>query len=170
MSAAWSALLLAPLPFALLWAAASDLQRFLIPNRASALCALGVLPALLASGLGLEAIANHLAAGFAALALGFGLFALGLWGGGDGKLFAAASLWFDPIAGLGFLYMMVLTGGALGLLALALRAYASRLAPRFGLPTLQLGRWATHAPYGLAIAIGALVAFPDADLFAALTG
>ncbi len=170
MLAALEALLLAPLPFALVWAAASDVQRFIIPNRASLLCAAGALPALLCSGLDIGAIGLHLAVGAGALAIGFAFFALGLWGGGDGKLLAAAALWFDPAAALGFGFAVTLIGGLLGLVAVASRGYNAKIALAYGLRPITLGKWATHAPYGLAIAGGALVAFPDSALFAAYLG
>lgn len=170
MLAVLHALLLAPLPFALIWAAASDVRRFIIPNHAAALCAVGAFPALLASGLPLETIGLHAATGAAAFAIGFAFFAFGLWGGGDGKLFAAAALWFEPSAALGFLIAVMLAGGALGLLALASRIYNARVAPGYGLRPIEFGKWATHAPYGVAIAAGALIAFPGTALFQAYFG
>src|SRR5688572_21648831 len=79
---------------ALAWAAASDLTRFLIPNRACALVALGYV---LAAGAMPTAIwLWGLAVGLMLLALGAALFARGLVGGGDVKLAAAIGLWAGP--------------------------------------------------------------------------
>ena len=164
-----SLLLLAPLPFALAMAAFNDAQRFSIPNWTSAVCALGAIPALLLSGptlgAGLETLALHLATGAGAFLIGFGLFAFGLWGGGDGKLLAATALWFEPDAALALIFWIAMAGGVLGLAAVAARWFETAVAPRYGVHIPALGRWATHAPYGVAIAAGALIAFPHTSLF-----
>ncbi|MCI4664549.1 MAG: prepilin peptidase [Neomegalonema sp.] len=170
MHALLSSLLVAPLPFALALAAASDVRAFKIPNQTTLLCAVGALPALLLSGLGSEMIGLHLAMGAGGFALGFILFAFGLWGGGDGKLLAATALWFDPGAALPLILAITLVGGALGLIAIGAQWFSTAIAPFLGLAPLKLGRWATEAPYGLAIAIGALIAFPQSALYAMYFG
>ncbi|MCW5724881.1 MAG: hypothetical protein KIS81_07970 [Maricaulaceae bacterium] len=106
-------------------------------------------------------------AGAAALALGMALFAPGWVGGGDAKLFAAAALWFGwPGAGE-FALKAVLAGGALALILIILR----RLAPATGLPAGWVAKSplaeGAPAPYGIALAAGALWTLPNASIFAA---
>ena len=88
------------------------------------------------------------------LGLGTLLFAFGKFGGGDVKLFAASGLWFDLEGGLRMLITVLLAGGVLALLILALRMFGwSESARR----RLQLLRPKGGIPYGLAIAFGALM-------------
>jgi prepilin peptidase CpaA len=99
-----------------------------------------------------------------ALLVGMGLFALGWIGGGDAKLLAACCLWFGwPDAQL-FLLDTALAGGAFAFLLIMARGQLIR-------PFLPLlGGWAGRltqpgepAPYGVAIALGALIAFPSSE-------
>lgn len=102
---------------ALVWAAASDLHRFIIPNRVCALVAAGYLLAGL--GLPLDAWAAGLATGIAVLAIGAVLFARGWVGGGDVKLAAAAALWAGPGFLSDFALVTSISGAALGLVLLS---------------------------------------------------
>jgi prepilin peptidase CpaA len=86
-------------------------------------------------------------------------------GGGDAKLLAAAALWMGWPAVLPFLAGAAIAGGGLAMALLALRSAALR--------PLVLGgpRWVVRladpgegAPYGVAIAAGALLALPQAPL------
>lgn len=167
--------LLSAFPLALIAAAISDLRRFIIPNWTSLLLIAGFVvaylgAAVLAPGYGLAALGAHLGVGLAAFLCGFALWALGLWGGGDGKLFAAAALWFDPFSAVMMLLWVAIAGGGLALLALALHQWRHLLAmlPCFNLNTLD--KYSKVTPYGVAIAIGALVALPESPLFKALAG
>jgi prepilin peptidase CpaA len=78
----------------LAWAAASDLARYLIPNRACALVVGGYGLAVLA--LPLSQWLAGAGVGLAAFALAAGLFARGWLGGGDVKLAGAIALWAGP--------------------------------------------------------------------------
>ncbi|WP_353956494.1 prepilin peptidase [uncultured Brevundimonas sp.] len=97
------------------------------------------------------------------------LFALNWVGGGDAKLLAAACLWMGPAGSLPFLLSSAIVGG---LFCLALIT-ARRTIPAFpGLPA-----WAARllepkgdVPYGVALAGGALLAFPASPLVAAFVG
>ena len=156
-------------PFAMAFAATTDVLTMTIPNRlTSGLCAAFFVLAPVA-GLGWQDVLSHMGAGSAMLLAGMLLFALGWLGGGDGKLLAVASLWlgFDQL--VMFLAYVAAFGGAL---ALAILAYRS--APVSALP---LPGWAARLhtkgegmPYGVAIAAGALVVYPATSLFAAFTG
>lgn len=91
----------------------------------------------------------------ALLGIGTLLFASGKLGGGDVKLLAAAGLWFDIRSGIVMLTTVLLAGGVLALLILAMRMFhwsegavarVRILKPKGGIP------------YGVAIATGVLIA------------
>ncbi len=107
----------------------------------------------------------HVAVGAAGLVIGMGMFAMGWIGGGDAKLFAAAALWLGWPAATTFLMATTLAGGGLAVLLLMLRTQLVRA------HTPTLGGWVDRlttpgapAPYGVAIACGALAAFPASGL------
>lgn len=165
-----SAIVLAFLPVCLTIAALSDLRAYIIPNTVVAATALAGLAAILVSDLSLDAALAQLSVAFGALAFGFALFSLGVWGGGDGKLIAAAALWFDPSSALSFLIYTLIAGGAVALIGLGayqMRGWLWRFALLRALP---LERWSGHTPYGVGIALGALLAFPQSALFHAAFG
>lgn len=163
----------APFPFLLLLGAGSDLARYLIPNRLS-LGLIGAFPiAFLLSGLGWEALGGHVLAAAIALAVSFLLFCIGVWGAGDGKFLPAALLWVGPSAGAEAGALIALLGGLLSL-AVLVAYHASRAWPMIGLWSQTLRKLSqskkARVPYGVAIAGGALLAFPESDLFKALAG
>jgi prepilin peptidase CpaA len=100
-----------------------------------------------------------------------GLFAAGWIGGGDAKLFAAAALWVGWPAGVTYLAATCIAGGGLAVALLGLRSTWVR--PYLPGGPAWFGRLVEpgeNVPYGLAIAVGALVAFPASDLARPLTG
>ena len=121
-------------------------------------------------GLGLEELGMHLAGAGAVFAVCFGLFVLGVMGGGDAKLLTAIALWFGwSQTLLEFLLLTAVFGMILTLGLIMARAYVI-LPPRLA----QIG-WLTHllhpktgVPYGLAIAAGALLVYPASSLYGAL--
>jgi prepilin peptidase CpaA len=141
-------------------AAVKDLATFTIPNWISlALCA-GFVGTALAAGEPLATMGLALATAAGVLVLGVVGFALGWIGGGDAKLMAAAALWIGPAGLLGFALFTALAGGALALGLLALRsAWLSPLAAAGPAWTKRLSTPGEAAPYGVAIALGALAAF-----------
>jgi prepilin peptidase CpaA len=158
-------LVLVAMPVLLLAAGIYDLASFTIPNSLSLALAALFLAFAAAAGFSPGLLGWHLAAGFAGLVLGFGLFALGWIGGGDAKLFAAIALW------LGFSDLMpyAVTASLFGgLLTLALL-----LARQIPLPQLLAGRsWAVRLhdarsgiPYGVALAAGAFALLPYSEIF-----
>lgn len=160
---------LAPLPVLLIAAAVTDVRRFIIPNRitlavaASGLFAITV--AIVFGDMTGRQAAEQLGVGAAALALGFGLFAMRIWGGGDGKLVGATALWFDPAAAVAFVLYTLLAGGALALVGLLLHANRFAVWSIPPLRALPLEQWKGQTPYGVAIAVGALIAFQQSVLF-----
>jgi len=150
-------------PALMAFAAASDLFTMTISNRVSLLLLAGFLALAAMSGMGLEEILLHLGAGAAVLVVAFGCFAMGWVGGGDAKVAASAALWFGFAHLMNYLLYASLFGGALTLLLLQFRQWP--------LPYQLAGQaWLTklHAkesgiPYGIALAIGALMVYPETE-------
>jgi prepilin peptidase CpaA len=122
------------------------------------------IPAAFAAGLAPGVIGLHFAFGAGVLLVCAILFYLGLFGGGDAKIIAAASLWTGLSAAAPFVMSMAIAGGILaGVLIVARRLkltsskdWAKRLlSPEEG------------APYAVAIAAGALLAAPGSPVLAA---
>ena len=91
----------------------------------------------------------------ALLALGFGLFAMGLMGGGDIKLLVVCALWtgFGRLT-VEFIFLTSLMGGLLVVITLLARRILPPLWLRLS-PTRNLPRLLTRGqavPYGIAIA------------------
>jgi prepilin peptidase CpaA len=148
-------------PVLVIWAALTDMASFTIPNRVSLALGAAFLLAAPVVGAPLSLIGVNLAVGLAGLGLGMALFALGWIGGGDAKLLAAAGLWLGWPAVTTFLLDTTLAGGALALILLGLRAPLMRAhAPALGGWLERLTTPGAPAPYGVAIACGALMAFP----------
>ena len=155
-------------PALVMWAALRDATTMTIPNRLTLLTAAAFAPAALVAGLPPAAWGLALATGGVALLLGVAMFAFGWVGGGDAKLFAACGLWLGVSAAAPFLLWTALTGGVLaGGLLLGRRAAV--WAPGFGPAWMRrLLNGEEGVPYGVAIAAGALVAFPHSPVAAAL--
>ncbi len=153
-----------------LTAALKDVTSYTIPNWISLALVTAFPVAALVAGLPLAAVAQNALVGVAALMAGMAMFALRWLGGGDAKLFASVALWLGWPAGAPFLMTTAVAGGGLALLLLALRAPALRPYVLSGPAWFtRLARPGEAAPYGVAIAFGALVAFPQ-TLFAAGLG
>lgn len=156
------------LPALAIVAALSDAASYTIPNRLTAAVALAFAPAALLCGLAPAVLGVSLLVGLAALAAGVGMFAAGWIGGGDAKLFAGCALWMGLSGAPAFLTWTALTGGALALLLLQLRRQprlASLPGPAWAMRLIRPGE---NVPYGVAIAIGALIAFPQSAVVRAL--
>ena len=156
--------MLALLPLAvfagfLIVAACSDVATMKIPNWVSiALAALFPLAALVA-GVPLATIGWHVLFGVIVLAICFGMFQIGLMGGGDAKLIAAAAVWTGLGAFAPFALWTVMTGGLIALLLLFARA---RIKPDEKRPAFlnRLLKPRGGVPYGVAIMCGGLAALP----------
>jgi prepilin peptidase CpaA len=158
-------LVLASFAILVIVAALRDVTSYTIPNGLS-LALIGGFPvAALSLGLPLQVVGLHVAVGVAALVAGMVMFALRWIGGGDAKLFAAAALWLGLPAILTYLAVTALAGGGLAVLLLALRS--SHVRPFVPNGPAWFGRLAEpgeNVPYGVAIAAGALAAFPLSPL------
>ena len=141
-------------------AALKDISTFTIPNWISAALTLGFAPAALIVGLSLPAIGISFAVGIGVLVLAAGMFAFGWIGGGDAKLMAAAALWVALNGLAPFALYTGIAGGALALILVALRsAWIRPFAESGPAWTRRLATPGEAAPYGVAIAVGALAAF-----------
>jgi prepilin peptidase CpaA len=143
----------------LLWAAISDIRSRIIPNRAVlTLLAVFAAWAVVAGG---SALVPGLEAAAIAFAATFALYAFGVIGAGDSKLFAAAALFF----GLDYLPLYalatVLAGGAVAVVSLAARPQRAAVMLSMG----GKGDWGRGVPYGVAIAAGAAIV-----MWGAMTG
>ena len=157
-------------PALVILAALRDAVSYTIPNWISLELVAAFVPAALAAGLSLPIAGAHLGVGLVALVVGMGMFAAGWIGGGDAKLFAAAGLWLGWPAATTYLAVTGIAGGALATLLLTLRSGWLRAYIPVGPAWFaRLSAPGENVPYGVAIAIGALAAFPSTP-FAALLG
>ena len=140
--------LIATLCVLLAWAAASDMQRYIIPNRIC-LSLLFLYPGYALLSLSASEIGIAAALAAAVFAVGAGLFAFGIMGGGDVKLLAAVSLWAGGDHFPLFLILTTMAGGFLGL------SWGPLL--RYFFPAIATAKAANGRPaipYGVAIAVG----------------
>ncbi len=144
----WDIILILCLEFgfaaAMLASAVLDLRSRRLPNWLNLAVALGFLPWAWASGLSWGDFAIHFAVGVAVLGIGFGLYAVGVIGGGDAKMGAAVGLWIGlSLELLRFFLLMALAGGVLAVIALIWQAARKR-------------RLTDALPYGVAIGLAGL--------------
>jgi prepilin peptidase CpaA len=157
----------AVLLFLMAFAGIGDFLTFRIPNWLSALVALAFFPMAWLSGMPLESIGTHALAGVALLAIGFALFAGGLFGGGDAKLMAAASMWFGFADVTSFIVYTVLAGGLLGAGICAWNAVQIHAEVKDQRWLQRIFSHKPDIPYGLAFAVGAAFALPGSWWMAA---
>jgi prepilin peptidase CpaA len=154
------------MPALVIVAGLKDLTSMKIPNWISGLLILAFFPAALVVGLPPMSILVHLGIAIAALVVGAGMFALRWIGGGDAKLIAASCLWLG-LAGSGMFLLWTGVFGGLFCLALLFARFHSR-PYLLGAPgwVVQLMEPRGDIPYGVAIAAGALMAYPASPLMA----
>ena len=150
-------------PALMAFAAASDLFTMTISNRVSLALAAGFLALALLSGMGLYDILLHVGAGATVLTISFACFAMGWVGGGDAKVAAGAALWFGFGYMLNYLLYASLFGGALTLLLLQFRQWPLPYQFAGQAWLLKLHAKDSGIPYGIALAIGALMVYPETE-------
>jgi prepilin peptidase CpaA len=150
-------------PALMAFAAASDLFTMTISNRVSLALAAGFLVLALLSGMGPYEILLHLGAGASVLVVAFVCFAMGWVGGGDAKVAAGAALWFGFAHLMNYLVYASLFGGALTLLLLQFRQWPLPYALVGQTWLLKLHAKESGIPYGIALAIGALMIYPETE-------
>jgi prepilin peptidase CpaA len=148
-------------PAMMAFAASTDLFTMTISNRVSLVLAAGFLMLAALDGMPLAEIGSHLAAGFVVLAVCFVFFYRGWIGGGDAKLAAATALWlgFDQL--LNYLIFASLFGGILtfAIMRFRLMPLPSALANQDW--AKRLHRMDEGVPYGIALALAALMIYPN---------
>lgn len=154
-------------PALMAFAAASDFVSMTISNRLQIMLIMLFCAVALMAGFPLARMGFHFLAFGLMLAVSFFCFARGWIGGGDAKLAACTALWF------GFtpeLYTYLLVSACLGgVLTLAILYGRNLSLPR----SLSTQAWAVRLhdekqgiPYGIALAVAALVIYPETAIFA----
>lgn len=159
-------IILGVMPALAIVAGLKDLTSMKIPNWISGVLVVGFFPAALVVGLDLATVATNIGIAALALAVGAGMFALRWIGGGDAKLMAATCLWLG-LEGSGlFLLYTGLIGGLFCLVLIFARFHSRPYL--LGAPgwIVQLMEPKGDIPYGVAIAAGALMAYPASPLVA----
>lgn len=141
----------------LLFAALHDVATMTIPNWVSIALAVLFLPAAALAQFSLTQAGLHIGVGAAMLVVSIILFMLGVFGGGDAKLLAAASLWAGPSGLSVFIMGVALWGGALAIVVIAARRFVPvEAAPPYVREPLIEGN---GVPYAVAIAGGGVMAW-----------
>jgi prepilin peptidase CpaA len=155
-------------PTVMAFAALSDLFTMTIANRVSLILVGGFALLAVLGGMSAADILAHVGAAACVLVVTFALFACGWIGGGDAKLAAAAVLWLGFAHLADYLLYASLLGGALTVLLIQFRALP--------LPRMLVGReWAERlhrrgggVPYGIALAVAALLVYPQTEWMTAV--
>jgi len=150
-------------PALMAFAAASDLFTMTISNRVSLALVAGFVMLALPGGMGMHDLLMHFGAGAAVLAVAFGCFAMGWVGGGDAKVAAGVALWFGFGHLLDYLVYASLFGGALTIILIQFRQWPLPY-PLAGQAWLsRLHDKKSGIPYGIALALGALMIYPETE-------
>jgi prepilin peptidase CpaA len=155
-------------PVLMAYAASSDLLTMRIANWLVILVVLAYLGLALIVHIPWEQIGWAAVAAVAVLVVAFAFFAFGWIGGGDAKLVSATAMWVGTSVMLQYLIYAALLGGALTLIILAFR--------RYPMPAWLLRhKWVDRlhdtksgVPYGIALALAAILVYPDTAIFTAL--
>jgi prepilin peptidase CpaA len=150
-------------PALMAFAAASDLFTMTISNRVSLALVVGFLILTVAGGMGLPDILSHIGAGAAVLVVAFSCFAMGWVGGGDAKVASSVALWFGFAHLMDYLLYASVFGGALTLLLLQFRQWPLPYALTGQAWLMKLHAKESGVPYGIALAIGALMIYPETE-------
>lgn len=155
-------------PALVIVAALRDTTTMTIPNWLCGCGALAFVPVALAAGVPMAATGVGLAVGFTALVAGIGMFAARWIGGGDAKLLAVCGMWLGWQQILPFAVWTAIAGGGLAVFLLWARKIAIHLPTSRPTWVNTLLKPGGDVPYGIAIAVGALIAFPDSPVMTAL--
>ena len=147
-------------PSLMAFAASSDLLTMTISNRISLALIGGFLLLAAASGMSLEDIGMHFAAGAIVLCLTFLCYLRGWVGGGDAKLAEATAVWFGFTYMYDYLLWASLFGGVLTLLIIRFRQMPLPEALSRHAWIARLHQHNEGVPYGIALAASALVIYP----------
>lgn len=150
----------------MLTAAYRDALTMTIPNWVSVMVLLGFFLVVPFVWEGWPVFGEHVLVGISVFLFGFALFAFGWLGGGDAKLMAATSFWWQWPDLLLYVAYTTLAGGALAVFILFGRQFLpARILTAEWLHRLIKDE--TRMPYGLALAFGAMVTLPQSEIFKA---
>jgi prepilin peptidase CpaA len=152
------------------YAASSDLLTMKIANWLVLLLAAAYFVLALLAQLSWGDIGMSVGAAVIVLVIAFTFFALGWIGGGDAKLVAATTLWVGTGMMFQYLIYAALLGGGLTLLILALRRYPLPEALRGQRWLDRLHDTKSGVPYGITLAIAALLVYPETQIFTHFIG
>lgn len=147
-------------PAMMAFAASSDLFSMTISNRVSLILIAGFFVLAVMTGMPLAQIGMHIGAAAVVLVVTFIFFARGWIGGGDAKLAAATALWLGFEELPNYLIFASIFGG---ILTLAILRFRDMPLPSFLANqdwAKRLHRMDTGVPYGIALALAALLIYP----------
>ncbi|MGB0905884.1 MAG: A24 family peptidase [Maricaulaceae bacterium] len=148
----------------MLMAAIRDASTMTIPNWISLVLLGAFVLCVPFAWQGWPTLSEHIAVGITVFAIGFIMFALGWFGGGDAKLMAATAIWWTWPDLMLYLVYTTVAGGVLGVLILLCRKFLpARIITSSWV--YRLLKDETKMPYGLALAFGALTTLPQSDIF-----
>jgi prepilin peptidase CpaA len=150
-------------PALMAFAASSDLFTMTISNRVSLLLVAGFVVLAAQGGMDFHGMLSHAGAGLTVLVAAFACFAMGWVGGGDAKVAAGVALWFGFAHLLDYLLYASLFGGAITLLLLQFRQWPLPRPLGNQAWLLRLHDKETGIPYGIALAVGALMIYPQTE-------
>ncbi len=146
-------------------AARSDYKGFKIPNIVPIVIVLAfavsysVLTLTEQRDVFFKPIGVHIGAALLVLMVTGAMFALKQLGAGDSKFATAIALWVGLQGLAPFLFYMALTGGVVAAISLSLRKWKPVKNPVEGSWVDAAQKGSGNVPYGIAIAVGALVGF-----------
>ncbi len=150
------------------FAGVKDVLTMTISNRLVLFLCIAYLVLAPAAGIGRDAALMSIAAAATALTCTIGLFAVGWIGGGDAKLVPVAILWLGHGLALEFVLYTSVFGAALTLLILPLRRARAPASLASRAWFRRLHDQEVGVPYGVALALAALVLLPRSYWYAAV--
>lgn len=155
-------------PWAMAFAATTDLFTMTISNRLCLAIAISFFVLAPFVGISLPDMGWHLLTGLVVLGVSFSLFAFGVIGGGDAKFAAGTALWLGHSFTLEYLLYGAIFGGQLTIAVLILRRYPL---PFFLARIGWIDRLHNNdngVPYGIALAIAGLIVYTETPFFQTL--
>jgi prepilin peptidase CpaA len=152
-------------PFCMVFAAISDMMSMTIANRVSIILVAAFAVLAPFTGMDWGTYGLHFAAGAIVLTITFGLFAINAMGGGDAKLLAATAVWMGlgmPLAQ--YAVWGAVIGGIMTILIMIFRNSPLSTLAGNNMFLRHLADQSAGIPYGIALGIAGLLAFPGSAL------
>jgi prepilin peptidase CpaA len=157
-------------PLLMIGAGIGDCLTYRIPNWLTGMIGVMFFPTALFAGMPIAEIGWHMLAAAIVLVVCFSLFCFGMFGGGDAKLLTVAGLWIGLSPLLLFAILVALFGGILALVMKLWWVLKLQIDQAGVEPLSKRVKASIQLPYGIAIAAGAVIAFADSWIYAALSG